>query len=429
MKTNRQILGMSLLLAAAFSVTSCKKDPVNNPPRESNEVEFFLATEIDAAGQAAEYLLAVPDITQGTASVVGNGLELIEPGYNTWIFPTEHIGIGLKYQKGDPGLGLGVTLGPDGNIVEKGNQIRIESRYTTYGVFQSKVVTGVGGIQVSGSDDIHTTFNVIDPAKGNALSSKTINTTNLTGNGEYATLSGIVQFGENEFLTALVPSKINSDTGEGGSSTGETAYPDSVWIAAFDQDFNLLRVYGDDRLGYASGRFRSQYYSTIGSDDNGNLYVFSPSNDDRSTRPAGVIRINQGEEKFDESYFWDIEGSLGAEKDSKFSNVYHVTGDYFVLDFRRTAEEDPNQEVARPNALAVLNVVTKELTWVSGLPEYTKNPMFGNPIAEDGKLYIPVSLTTGEKPAVYIVDVATSSAKRGIEVDASQITAVGKLKQ
>ncbi|HIX54859.1 MAG TPA: DUF4374 domain-containing protein, partial [Candidatus Sphingobacterium stercoripullorum] len=100
MKTNRQILGMSLLLAAAFSVTSCKKDPVNNPPRESNEVEFFLATEIDAAGQAAEYLLAVPDITQGTASVVGNGLELIEPGYNTWIFPTEHIGIGLKYQKG-----------------------------------------------------------------------------------------------------------------------------------------------------------------------------------------------------------------------------------------------------------------------------------------------------------------------------------------
>ncbi|HIX54715.1 MAG TPA: DUF4374 domain-containing protein, partial [Candidatus Sphingobacterium stercoripullorum] len=321
------------------------------------------------------------------------------------------------------------TLGPDGNIVEKGNQIRIESRYTTYGVFQSKVVTGVGGIQVSGSDDIHTTFNVIDPAKGNALSSKTINTTNLTGNGEYATLSGIVQFGENEFLTALVPSRINSDTGEGGSSTGETAYPDSVWIAAFDQDFNLLRVYGDDRLGYASGRFRSQYYSTIGSDDNGNLYVFSPSNDDRSTRPAGVIRINQGEEKFDESYFWDIEGSLGAEKDSKFSNVYHVTGDYFVLDFRRMAEEDPNQEVARPNALAVLNVVTKELTWVSGLPEYTKNPMFGNPIAEDGKLYIPVSLTTGEKPAVYIVDVATSSAKRGIEVDASQITAVGKLKQ
>src|SRR5699024_8790282 len=101
----------------------------------------------------------------------------------------------------------------------------------------------------------------------------------------------------------------------------------------------------------------------------------------------------------------------------------------FVLDFRRMAEEDPNQEVARPNALAVLNVVTKELTWVSGLPEYTKNPMFGNPIAEDGKLYIPVSLTTGEKQAVYIVDVATSSAKRDIEFYHSLITAVGKLKQ
>src|SRR5699024_10193872 len=130
-------------------------------------------------------LLATPDITQGSLSIKGQGLEM--SGYNTWIFPTEKIGIGLKYQKGDPGLGVGVKLGAQGNIEKSGAEIRIDSRYTTYGVFQNKVLTAVGGIKIEGDDDIHSTFNMIDPAQNNKTVEHTINTTNLTGNGEYAT--------------------------------------------------------------------------------------------------------------------------------------------------------------------------------------------------------------------------------------------------
>lgn len=419
------------VLSAAFllGLTACEKDKVADvPDRDSNDVEFFIATEVNAAGQTSGYLLATPDITQGNLSIKGQGLEM--SGYNTWVFPTEKIGIGLKYQKGDPGLGVSVKLGDKGNIEKSGPDFRIDSRYTTYGVFQNKVLTAVGGVKTEeGGNDIFSTFNFIDPVQANKISTQTINTTNLTGNGEYATLSGIVQFDDNTFLTSLVPSKIDSDTGDGGSSTGPTDYPDSVWIAVYDQNLKLLKVFGDDRIGYASGRFRSQYYSSISADGDGNIYVFSPANDERSTKPAGVLRINKGAENFDANYYWDLENELGSDKKARFYNVYHVKGDLYVLDFRRTTSEDPNQEVAKANALAVVNVKTKDFRWVSGLPEFSKNPVFGNPIAEDGKLYIPVSLTTGEKPAVYIVNAETATAKRGLEVNASSITAVGKLKK
>lgn len=429
MNTKNIIKNAAFSAALLLSLTACEKnDGPNDDDRDSNDVEFFISTEVNAAGQVSGYLLATPDITQGTLSIKGNGLEM--SGYNTWVFPTEQVGIGLKYQKGDPGLGVGVGLGPKGDIVKVGADIRIDSRYTTYGVFQNKVITAVGGITKGEDDnDIYSTFNFIDPAQNNKTTERTINTTNLTGNGEYATLSGVVQFDENTFLSSLVPSKINSDTGEGGSSTGVTDYPDSVWVAAFNKDLEVTHLYGDDRIGYASGRFRSQYYSTISEDHQGNVYVFSPANDERSTKPAGVIRINRGADDFDTDYYWNLEDELESDKEARFYNVYHVKDDLFVLDYRRTTAEDPNQEVAKANALAVVDVAKQEFRWVEGLPDYTKNPVFGNPIAEDGKLYIPVSLTTGEKPAVYIVDAESAGAERGLEVDASSITAVGKLKK
>lgn len=429
MITKTTILKSALSFALLASLVACEKNGGNEgPDRESNDVEFFVATEVEAAGQSSGYLLAVPDITQGTTSVVGKGLEV--SGYTSWLFPTAQVGIGLKYQKGDPGLGIGVALGENGQIVKKGADFRIDSRFTTYGTFQNQVLTAVGGVKVANdAKNIYSTFNFIDPAMNNAVRAVTKNTTNLTGNGEYATLSGIVPFGKDEFLTSLVPSKLNTETGSGGSSTGLTDYPDSVWVVAFDKDLNVKRIYGDDRLGYASGRFRSQYYSTIADDGKGNVYVFSPANDVRSTKEAGVLRIKSGDSKFDDSYYWSLKSALGADNNIKFYHAYHVSGDLFVLDYRRTAETDPKQQVPVANALAVVNVVTKQLTWVEGLPDYKKNPMFGNPIAENGKLYIPVSLTSGEKPAVYIVDAATATATRGLEVNASKISAIGKLKK
>jgi len=424
-RPNYKLLLAACILAASASTISCDDDKkVPLPERKSDKVEFFIAAE---QGEAS-YLVSVPDVSKGTTSIKGKGLET--DTYTTWIFPTTKVGIGLKYQKGDPGLGIGVALGQDGKIVKSGSEFQIKSRFTTYGPFQQQVLTIVGGVTVNDdSKNTYSTFNFIDPAKGNAVTTITKNTTNLTGNGEYATLSGVVQFGSNEFLTALVPSVLKSATGTGGASTGPTNYPDSVWIASYDKDLNVKHIYKDDRIGYASGRFRSQYYSTIAQDGRNNVYVFSPANDKNSTKPAGVIRINAGQKTFDKNYYWNLETAVSstgvADSKIKFQKAYHITGDLFAIEYVRPGTQQPKGP-AMANAIAIVNVVSKTFRWVEGLPDFNNNPDFGLPFAEGGKLYLPVT-EVNKNPAIYIIDSTTGKAVKGLEVEASSITAIGKL--
>lgn len=406
---------LASMVALALLFSACSKSENNGPDRESSDVEFFIA----ASSGDGSYLLAVPDVTQGEASIVAEGLET--DAYTAWVFPNEQTGIGLKYQKGDPGLGIGVGLGPNGNIVKKGSDFQIISRFTTYGPFQNKVLTIVQGVQTEDKNNLYSTFNFIDPSKNNAITTLTKSTTNLTGNGEYGTLSGVVPFGSNEFLSAIVPSKLVKN-GDGALETAATAYPDSVWIAAFDKDLNVTRIYRDNRLGYASGRFRSQYYSSISGDGKDNVYVFSPANDENSTKPSGVLRINSGEDDFDDSYFFNLEEKSG---DIIFQRAYHIDGDWFALAYVRPGTVNQDGP-AQPNALALVNVVDQSFEWIKGLPDYNINPSFGLPIAENGKLYIPVT-EVDKNPAIFIVDPATASATKGLTVHADEITAIGKL--
>lgn len=423
MKRNNRLVKGTLMIALAASAVACSKDDGPDNGRESNEVEFFVAGSQDNKN----YLLATPDITSGTLSIKGQGLETAQ-SYGSWLFPTPYVGIGLSYQKGNPGLGMGVALGAQGNIVKSGGDFQIASRFTTYGTFQEKVVTVVGDISVKGDlENIYSTFNFIDPAANNAVKTVTKNTTNLTGNGETATLSGVVQFGANNFLTALVPSSVVVEDGE--VTIGETAYPDSVWIASYDKDLNITKIYGDDRISYAAGRHRSQYKNAISDDGKGNVYVFSPSND-YTTKPAGVIRINSGASEFDDTYYWNLEEAVaktGADPEIKFKEIHHVAGDYFILDYVRPGNT-PTSGTTTANALALVNVVDKTFQWVEGLPDYNFNPTYGTPIAEDGKFYVPTK-EADKLPAIYIIDPTTGKATKGLEVDAESISGIGKLRR
>ena len=67
------------------------------------------------------------------------------------------------------------------------------------------------------------------------------------------------------------------------------------------------------------------------------------------------------------------------------------------------------------------------LTNVTGLPSADVLSGFGNaPYAEDGKVYIAVT-TTDAYPAVYVIDSNTGIAEKGLTVEATQISGVGRL--
>ena len=51
----------------------------------------------------------------------------------------------------------------------------------------------------------------------------------------------------------------------------------------------------------------------------------------------------------------------------------------------------------------------------------------GRPYLEDGRAYLPVMSSL--KPAIYVIDLSTGQATRGLEVEATEISSVGRLRE
>lgn len=433
MNKKMNILKSNLFVAMCFIfvglTASCSDDDNKiDDPEESKIGAYF----ISVTGESSEYIIQADNLETGDLTISDNIKQLELSGY-TWVFNEERgNAIGLIYQKGDPGVGLGYGVAPDGKFEELG-QFQVVTRFTSYGFFENYMLTSVGGqtpVDSNGnalldeggeprSDAV--TFNYIDMDKNLAMTDKTITTLNMTGNGEQATFSGIIDMGNGEFLTSLVMSKPRDPNATGGSSSGTVMYPDSVWVAAYDVNLNLKRIYRDDRLSYSSGRYRSQYYSQMAKGGDGNVYVFSGSYETTTTKPCGVIRIKSGDTAFDPSYYFNIEALTDGYH---FKRVWHITGDYFLLEFYNDLEVS---SMGAATQYGIVNVSSKTFKWLSGIPAKESITGTGLPMAQDGKMYLPI-VAEGANPAIYIIDPATATATKGISISgASSIGAVGYL--
>lgn len=406
------ILGLALIVAAGCSK---KNDPVpgEDDNDEVNEKYFIAAT----AGTST-YLLTAEDLESGTATIVGNGIE-IPRTYNMWVNNGTTASVGLIYAQGDPGIGISYGLDEKGNLAPVGNEFQITSRFTTYGAFDKYVVTSVSG-QTLTNGKIGAVFNFIDLESNNNMTQNSIVTENITGNGQIGTFSGIVDIGNGEFLSALVVSEPKDPSQGGGSSTGDVTYPDSVWVAALDANLNVKRLYRDDRISYAAGRMRSQYYSQIGKADDGTVYIFSGSYQSTTTRPAGALRIQKGATEFDANYYFNIEELSGGYR---FRKVWHITEDYFLLEVYNDLDYGSTTPASQ---YAVVDAGAKTFKWVTqGFPAKDEITATGLPFADNGKIYFPVT-TASAQPTVYVIDPITATAKAGLVVEAEGISSLSR---
>jgi hypothetical protein len=415
----------TLMAATIFlAFTACQeKDPPYEPPKAG---AFLLA----ATGETAQYLLRTDDPTTGRMTIADHFKQLELSGY-TWIFNST-VALGLIYQQGDPGVGLGYTVDAQGALHEAG-QFLITSRFTSYGFFDHYAVTSVGGVtpvdeagnallDPSGhprSDAV--TFNFFDLDNNFSSETRTLPTLNITGNGEQATCSGIVDRGNGEFLTGLVLSQPRDPNAGGGASTGVVTYPDSVWVAAFDARLNLKRIYRDDRISYSAGRYRSQYYSQIAPSADGTVYVFSGSYDSSTTHPAGALRIPVGATAFDPSYYFNIQDKTGGYK---FRKIWPISGNYFLLELYNDLQTTATSAATQ---YGIVDVVAQTFRWVAGLPAKDKVIATGLPASHNGKMYFPLTAEAADA-TIYVIDPTTAVATPGLTVaGASSINAIGRL--
>ena len=227
-------------------------------------------------------------------------------------------------------------------------------------------------------------------------------------------------------------------TESGGSGSGAydkdelhwTQYPDECWVAIFDDNsLTGKKLIKTDKISYACGRNKSQYYQMLWKADDGYVYVFSPSyaktmksDLQKTSLPSGAVRINTTTKEFDENYYFPLTDDSG--KEAAFLRSWFITGDYFLFlcyDKEITASDKT------ANRLAIFKGSTGKLTFVSGLPSTDKISGFGNtPYIENGNAYIAVTTTDGY-PAIYKIDPASATATKGLTVVATQVKGVGKL--
>ena len=469
MKKNRITWALAAALLSSSLFTACSDDEpgTDNSGGGGNAGTDLRRYVIAAEADNATYLIASESLDEGEVTGRGNGLET-ESGSN-WIFYRENYLFNFQYNDGSQGTGFSYRLGADGTLVE--DRQYTYNRTTTYGTWGDNVITastnaGTAEQDAEGNYAYYLQFNYLSVLDGSSHSGSHI-AENFLGNGERVSFAGfeeangklytsVVPMGMSHYGVNTYPEYIVDPSyvanASGGSGSGQytagmipsTQYPDSAFIAIYSgDDFDETPLIArTGKIGFASGRMRSQYYQTIWAADNGDLYVFSPGYGRTTTTPvvnsdgtsfnrvqgqleSGVVRIKAGETDFDPDYYVNIE-QLG--NGNPMFRCWHIADDYFLLQMYSEGAENMSGTNAPRNELAVFCGEDRTLTVVTGLPEVDVLSSFGTPCSDNGYVYIPVVTTDGSPCTIYRIDPATGVATSGLRITSvDAVSALGIL--
>ena len=466
MKKNFFLTGLFATAMAGLTLTACDDDPStggDDGGDDDNNAEYVIAASVTASGNTTNVLVNAESLDEGTVTTINNGV--VNDGATYWVFFKEQYLYALTYNQGEAGGTRSYIMDASGELKKRSAEFGVK-RFTTYGIYDKYIMTSsTGDGPTEWNDENGYTPKVfllsyLDPAAETFTTNDTQNkaylSENFLGTGEYVTLSGMLEH-NNKIYTAAVPmglsqygtkdqngkwvlpgneDLVKKESGGSNSSAYKkdelqwTQYPNECWVAIFDDaTMTSKKLIKTDKISYAAGRMKSQYYQMIWAADNGDVYVFSPSfaktmTDARqkTTLPAGVVRIPSGSTEFDD-YYCNLEALTNG---NSFLRSWHIADDYFML----LMYDRPLTETGYvANQLAIFKAGDKKLTHVTGLPSTDQISGFGNePYVEKGNAYVTVTFNEGGgNPAIYKINPATATATKGLTIEATQVSGVGKL--
>ena len=464
-KILRKFAVVALSTIALAVVAACETNtniPTGGTQDNDAVRPYVLATQGTFTGNTTNALVTASDLNSG---VVGMTNGLVNDGASYWVFYGDKYLYGLTYNQGNAGTTRSYVMNDDYTLAARPAEYAVR-RFTTFGIYDRYIMTfstGDGPAEWADANGFIPKSFLVSYLDVEAETYTTNNTLeehylseNFLGNGEFVTLAGIEEV-DGKIFSAAVPMGLsqygvkaeggkwvkpgNEDlvkTEAGGSGSGAykegelqwTQYPDECWVAIFeDETLAERKLIRTDKISYACGRNKSQYYQMIWTAESGDVYVFSPSYaksmaDERqqTTLPAGVVRIKAGTEEFDPNYYVNIEALTNG---ISFLRTWYIGGSKFLMLMYDMPLAPATTMTA--SRLAIFDVESASLTYVEGLPSAERISGFGTaPYSEDGKCYIAVTLTD-DHPAIYAIDAATAVATKGLTVEATQIGGIGRL--
>lgn len=464
-KILRKFAVVALSTIALAVVAACETNtniPTGGTQDNDAVRPYVLATQGTFTGNTTNALVTASDLNSG---VVGMTNGLVNDGASYWVFYGDKYLYGLTYNQGNAGTTRSYVMNEDYTLTARPAEYAVR-RFTTFGIYDRYIMTfstGDGPVEWADANGFIPKSFLVSYLDVEAETYATNNTLeehylseNFLGNGEFVTLAGIEEV-DGKIFSAAVPMGLsqygvkaeggkwvkpgNEDlvkTEAGGSGSGAykegelqwTQYPDECWVAIFeDETLAERKLIRTDKISYACGRNKSQYYQMIWTAESGDVYVFSPSYaksmaDERqqTTLPAGVVRIKAGTEEFDPNYYVNIEALTNG---ISFLRTWYIGGSKFLMLMYDMPLAPATTMTA--SRLAIFDVESASLRYVEGLPAAERISGFGTaPYSEDGKCYIAVTLTD-DHPAIYAIDAATAVATKGLTVEATQIGGIGRL--
>ncbi|PBJ09246.1 DUF4374 domain-containing protein [Flavobacterium sp. ACN6] len=408
MKKSTTLALLSAVLA--FTAFSCSSDSDKTEETgggtDTGKTKYIITATTGAAG-IADYLLTADDVSTGTITTTGNGLE--QDGTYRYYITAQNNFFSLLYGQGNPGAVTTYNLNAEGKLVKK-SDFQAETVHV-FAAVNKDILT----IKVPRSGASIASMYKIDAVNSLIIGEAQQDTKVLAKNGERAFYTWATQVGDKVYMPYM------SIKGDGVDNFG-TANPDSTWVAVYNYpELKLEKVIKDNRTSYLGAYFTNGLFQ----DEIGDAYGFSgaiaTSNAAlTSTKPSAIVKIKKGTTEFDQSYFFNVQEKSGGYKIS--STSYISKGKFLLLMYGNVGKNNGAVK------MAIADVYNQTFTWVTNAPAtLTSVTSRYNITTEDGNSAV-VGINTPDGNWIYTINGSTAAATRGLKVEGGQITAIQKLK-
>lgn len=403
----KKCFALALLSTSLFSCSS--DDSSNDKPVVVNGSKYVASYWL---ADYTQYILDFNSIDQlmtGEISAKGVG---IEQGGSC--FPIENTFFALSTE--DDGA-VSFSLNNTGKLVA-GNKLSFESSYAV-GYTDDKKLINIAATWDGSSADYE--IMVYNPADVSITNRKVNNFSVTPGNPELLYWpTGAAVSGDKLFVPVYIKDNKN-DIKSSEAIIKVYKYPTLEYISTI-KDTRTAAI--------------GMYYTNTGivQTDSGDIYTFSSNAHSGGYKPtdasSGILRIKKGDDKFDPSYFFNIqESSLNG----KVLAAYPLGGEKVFISYvaNSTDSADTFFNFLGPKTIfksAIIDLAAKSITPVTGLPDHGGDEFFGlgSMFVENGKAY--KSFVTGTEARVYQIDIATGTAKAGALLkEGLYLPSIGKL--
>lgn len=394
-KIARKVALPVLGLCATVLFTSCDKEE-GNPTPDGKENPFVLSLAIQGSnGIFTYYTVPVEDVMQGSISAIGQGIE--QPGY----YDFHHIDNTIFSIGGlDDVNVVGITREASGALKQVGN-VSFENSLSDIVKADDNTLVA---LELSSASDM-VKFHTIDANTVTVKSTKQHPVSDITDQ-EAPSYSGMRISGNHLFLSYYISNP----------TTYETLYTEEAKVAVYSYPgLEFQKVIEDTRTGPIGG---FNVKSGLIKDEKGDIYALSHSNPangySQTTKAGGILRISNGATTFDQNYFLDVEALTGGK------NIAHLkylgNGKAFV-EINTADNESQVRWSDGPLKSAVIDLYTKKITYISGVPEHAGNGRRLAAVHEGNYVYMAIPEANGIY--VYKMDVNNFTATKGAEVQAN----------